>query len=289
MAGNQKSQDVDILSVRKIYVKGDNNTTLAANSILATDGKGGTVWVDMSTIRDGITFNTFATSQSTFTSGIYSSKFEILDSETAGLLPSDNGNSVSIYAKAFNQVNVAGQEPVYSFDTYTGNIKAGLEFVGSGILNISTDTIQNQVIFDSPDNASSSMSTMLSNISSVNSTLTGSINSFTSPFSSFIYQAISSYTTMAQLNMETLNVSTVNVIGYRQPFIQYGLVTLETTGTYTINLLTTYVDTNYVVQLTYLGSNYTKPLSSYNMTTSNFVASGNNNGYIQWTTYGNLF
>jgi len=85
---------------------------------------------------------------------------------------------------------------VYSFDTYTGNIKAGLEFIATGIVNISTDTIQNQVIFDSPDNASSSMSTMLSNISSVNSTLTGSINNFTSPFSSFIYDAISSYKTM---------------------------------------------------------------------------------------------
>ena len=46
MAGNQKSQDIDTLSVRKIYAKGDNNTTLPENSILLTDGKGGTKWID---------------------------------------------------------------------------------------------------------------------------------------------------------------------------------------------------------------------------------------------------
>jgi hypothetical protein len=161
MAGIQKSQDIDTLSVRKIYVKGDSNTTLAANSILTTDGKGGTMWVDMSTIRDGITFNTFVTSQSTFTSGPYSSQFEILNSDTAGLLPSESGNSVSVYAKAFNQVNVAGQTSVYSFDTYTGIIQPGLEFIASGIVNISTDTTQNQIIFDAPDSASSSISSAL--------------------------------------------------------------------------------------------------------------------------------
>jgi len=289
MAGIQKSQDIDTLSVRKIYVKGDSNTTLAANSILTTDGKGGTIWVDMSTIRDGITFNTFVTSVSTFTSGPYSSQFEILNSDTAGLLPSESGNSVSIYAKAFNQVNVAGQTSVYSFDTYTGIIQPGLEFIASGIVNISTDTTQNQIIFDAPDSASSSISSVLGSISSINRTLTESINSFTTPFSTFIYQAISSYTTMGQLNMDTLNVSTVNVVGYRQPSIQYGFTSLGTTGSTIVQLETPYVDASYAIQLTYIGSNYIKPLSSYNPSVSSFTVYGNNSADLQWTTYGNFF
>ena len=253
MAGIQKSQDIDTLSVRKIYVKGDNNTTLAANSILATDGKGGTIWVDMSTIRDGITFNTFVTSQSTFTSGPNSSQFEILNSDTAGLLPSESGNSVSVYSKSFNQINVSGQDSVYSFDTYTGTIQPGLEFTGTGIVNILTDTTQNLITFDAPDSASSSISSMLGSMSSINRTLTESINTFTSPFSTFIYQAISSYTTMAQLNMETLNVSTINVVGYRQPSIQYGFITLGSTGSSSVEVATPYVDASYAIQLTYIG------------------------------------
>ena len=77
MASIQKSQDIDTLSVRKIFAKGDNNTTLAANSVLITDGKGGTTWIDMSTFQRGVNFNTFETSQSTFTSGPSSSKFSI--------------------------------------------------------------------------------------------------------------------------------------------------------------------------------------------------------------------
>jgi len=42
MASIQRTEYIDVLSVRKIFAKGDNNATLAANSILATDGNGGT-------------------------------------------------------------------------------------------------------------------------------------------------------------------------------------------------------------------------------------------------------
>ena len=195
MAANQKSQDIDTLSVRKIYARGDNNTTLQANSILTTDGKGGTTWVDMSTFQRGVNFNTFETTQSTFTSGPASSKFAILDGVNAGFIPG-SGNSVTMYAKAFGQIDVPGQSSIYSFDTYTGSINSNVNIVGSGVINISTNTALNQIQFYSPDNGTSSMSTVVGNFTGLNGSLSNKIASFNSPFSTFIYNAISSYSTV---------------------------------------------------------------------------------------------
>ena len=195
MAANQKSQDIDTLSVRKIFARGDNNTTLQANSILVTDGRGGTTWVDMSTFQRGVNFNTFETTQSTFTSGPASSKFAILDGENAGLIPG-SGNSALMYAKAFGQINVEGQSSIYSFDTYTGTIHSNVNIVGSGIINISTDTSLNRIQFYSPDNGTSSMSSVVGKFIDLNGSLSNKISSFNSPFSTFIYNAISSYSTL---------------------------------------------------------------------------------------------
>ena len=126
MAAIQRTENIDVLNVRKIFVKGDNNTNISANSLLATDGNGGTQWVDMSTIQAGVTFNTFVTTQSTFKSGPYSSKFSILDGDNAGLIATGS-NEATMYAKAFGQINVDGQDSIYSFDTYTGTINSNVQ------------------------------------------------------------------------------------------------------------------------------------------------------------------
>lgn len=195
MAGIQKSQDIDTLSVRKIYAKGDNNSTLPANSILITDGRGGTLWIDMSTFQRGINFNTIETTQSTFTSGPASSRFAILDGLNAGVTPG-SGNSVTMYAKAFGQINVQGQNSIYSFDTYTGTINSNIQIVGSGIIDITTVSNTNKIEFYSPDNGTSSMSTVVGNFIGLNNGLSNKIAAFNSPFSTFIYDAISSYSTV---------------------------------------------------------------------------------------------
>jgi hypothetical protein len=195
MAAIQKSQDIDTLSVRKIYAKGDSNTTLAANSVLITDGKGGTLWLDMSTFQRGVNFNTFETTQSTFTSGPSSSKFSILDGLNAGLIPG-SGNSATMYAKAFGQIDVLGQDSIFSFDTYTGTINSNVGIIGSGVVEVTTDTTQNIIEFYSPDNGTSSMSTVVGNFVSLNNGLSNKIAAFNSPFSTFIYDAISSYSTV---------------------------------------------------------------------------------------------
>ena len=365
MAGNQKSQDIDTLSVRRIFAKGDNNSILAANSALLTDGKGGTQWVDIAAISTGLTFRTFTTTVSTFTSGPGNTQFSILDSSNAGLKPSGSGNSVSVYAKAFGQIDISGQNSIYSFDTVTGTINSNVEIVGSGTIDITTDTSVNKIQFYSPDTGMSSISTMVSNFVHLNGSLSNTISSFNSPFSTFIYNAISSFSTslgqavrfnemqssissfstslgpvvnlsqvlstmssissarivdinnaistystlqgplvttlnfssvlstqnyVVQLKTGTLNTSTIQQQGLVQPAIQYGFSTLDSSGTNLITLTTNYINGNYAVQLSYTDtSSRVKPLSSSNITSSNFTVYGDNNAKIHWTTFGNLF
>jgi len=385
MAGNQKSLDIDTISVRNIFAKGINNSILTANSALLTDGKGGTRWVDITANSTGLTFKTIATSLSTYTAGPGNTQFSILDSSTAGLVPSGSGNSVSIYAKAFGKIDVPGQDSIYSFEPVSGTINSNVQIVGSGIVGITTDTNLNKLQFYSPDTGMSSISTMVSNFTHLNGSLSNTISSFNSPFSTFIYNAISSFSTslgpvvpyselqssissfstslgpvvrynelqssissfssslgpvvnlsqvlstmssissarivdvnnaissystlqgplvttlnfsnvlstqnyITELKTGTLNTSTIQQQGIVQPAIQYGFSTLNASGSNVITLSTNYINGNYAVQLSYTDtSSGVKPLSSSNITSSNFTVYGDNDAKIHWTTFGNLF
>lgn len=314
MAAIQKSQDIDTLSVRKIFAKGDNNTTLPANSILLTDGLGGTKWIDIETFQRGVNFNTFETSRKTFVSGPGSTKFSILDGENAGLLSDTGNNSVYMYANAFGQINVPNQNSIYSCDPVTSVIHSNVNIVGSGIIDITTNTAQNKIEFYSPDTGLSSLSTVVGNFKGLNGVLAEKINSFNSPFSTFIYNAISSYSTVqgpvvtnnnfsnvlsmnnriSLLKTDSLNTSTLQQQGIRQPFIQSGSGILSSDlGIAVVTLETEYSNSNYTIQLTYrtniIPPSNTLPLAFTGINRDNFTVYGDKGGLFHWTTFGNLF
>jgi hypothetical protein len=297
-AGIQKTQDIDVLSVRTIFAKGDKNSIIPANSFLGTDGKGGTRWVDISTIKNGITFNTFATSQSTFTSGPESSKFSILDGDNVGLTPADSGNTVKLYSKAFGKIDVIGQDSIYSYDAVTGLVNSNIQLAGTGIVNISTDTTNNLINIYSPNDATSSMSTVVGNFTGLNSFLTNVIPAFNSPFSTFIYSSISSFSTAQGRTINTrlfsnnLQTSTLTMSGVRQPFVQYGIATINpVVGFNLVTLPTSYTNANFSVQLTYsrASSNPQLLLTYSTANTRSFRVQGDLGATFSWTTYGNVF
>lgn len=303
------SLDVDILSVRLIYAKGTNQV-LPANNILTTDGLGGTRWVSISSINAGLSFNTITTSASTFKSSPGNTTFSILDSSNIGLIPTNNGSAATLYSKSFGQIDIPGQSSINSFNSQTGQFNNRIGLNASGNVSISTNTLTNQVYFYSPNDAISSVSSLIVNMNNLNSTMTASINSFNSPFSTFIYNSFSSFSTAlgptvttltfastlstntsANFFTNTLYTSTLNISGNRQPFIQYGSGSLTGTSSL-ITLNSPYINSNYIIQMTYrTGLNtFTVPLSFSSVTTSNFIARGDSNATVfHWTTYGNLF
>lgn len=308
MASYQRTENIDILNVRKILAKGDNNTMLTANKILITDGKGGTMWVDKGTFTGTpVSFDTIRTTQATFTSGLGNTQFSILDGPNAGCIPvSGSPNTVQLYAKAFSQINVDGQNSVNAFNQTTGIIQSTLKFVGSGITDILTDSSQNIIRFNTPNYANSTISSIITNISNLNNSISTTAGNFTTPFSSFIYNSISSFSTSlggpvvttatvaTKISTITLNTSTLNILGSRQPLIQYNRTSLDQYGNTIVTLPIPYINTNYNVQLTYNGNAPpaaapTKILYTTSLTTSNFTVYGDSNAQFNWVTFGNPF
>jgi len=196
MASFQKTLDIDTLSIRNLNVKGVNNTQIPINYILVTEGNGETRWRSIAEITSGVSFNTFITRQSTFTATAGNTRFSILDSANAGLAPVGVGNAVTVYAKAFGQIDVDGVSSIYSFNTFTGLINSNVRLTGAGTISLSTNTALNQIQFYSPNDATSSLSTVVGQFTGLNTYLSTSVSSFNSPFSTFIYNAISSYSTL---------------------------------------------------------------------------------------------
>jgi hypothetical protein len=154
-----------------------------------------------------------------------------------------------------------------------------------------------------------------SNASSLSTTITKANNTSTSLFNYINNSNASTISTLAykvssvsfEVRTSTLFTSSVQVAGYQQPFIQYGLSPAlgeAVAGSpysglgaayafSTITLQTPYKNTGYVVQLTYNGvSTQTIPLQANILTSNKFDIigpgpAGTYSGF--WTTYGSIF
>jgi len=278
------SLDVDILSVRKIYAKGNNNSVLPANTVLTTDGVGGTLWTSLASINAGLAFNTFTTTAVTLNSSPGNTRFSILDNSNIGLLSSGPAE-LTLYSKSFGQINVPEQSSINSFNTVTGQFNNAITISASGTLTLSTNAETNELFLYSPNDAISSLSSLLTNMNSVNTSMTTAINSFNSPFSTFIYTALSSFSTalgstvqVSQLNQgfssfSTMLGPTVQVSQLEQAFSSFStaLGPTVTALTFTSTLSTT-TSANFVTNILY---------------TSTINISGNRQPFIQYGT-GNL-
>lgn len=267
MASAKKSQYLDTLNVKDIYVRGENNTVLPADKVLITDGQGGTVWQDTGALVGGGAFTTINTTPSTLVARVSNPSISFLNGPNAGFtLDSTAPNTLRFFANAFNQINIhslaTGQSTLLSaYDNPTNIYKSTFSLVAGDNIILSTNSTTNTVVFNVPpaNNATiATLSTFVSNMSTLNSSFLEDISSFNSPFTG-------------------------------QPFIQYGSAILNSSGQHSVSLEKTYT-VNYSIQVSYTGSGSpTKPLSSQITNLSNFICYGDANRSFTWTTYGQIF
>jgi hypothetical protein len=265
-----------------------------------------------------------------------------------------NGNFVNLYAQYFT---VSTLEISTTIQSYTFNT--------SSLTVSSINGIALPFNTGGDGSSSSSISTFLGNLINLNSSLSTTVSSFTSPFSSFIYDAISSFSTamgqvgtgtgtgtgdasstissfityvaqlastvsgesstistgiatslttsieelvstidgnttnytpnnyLPQVYTSTLYTSSIITSGLRQPFIQYGTVTVANTATpTTVNLPVSYVNANYVIQITSQTdstSAYSSNIASNNFNIAFTTTTAEANVTFMWTTFGNIF
>ena len=271
MASAKKSQYLDSLSIKDIFPRGENNTTLPQDQILVTDGQGGTVWQSVSALTGGGAFTTIHTTPSTIIARVSNPAISFLNGPNAGLtLDPTAPNTLRLYANAFNQVAISGNYiGASTLSAYDNTYKSTLSFIAGENISLSADSSGNTLSFSAvpASNATTStISSFLTNMSTLNASFGSNITSFSSPYSA-------------------------------QPFIQYGSTMTNSSGqaTVTFSALTPngkpYKNANYTVQLTYhysLTPALVKPLSFLINSSNAFTAYGDANRTMYWTTYGQI-
>ena len=268
MASAKKSQYLDSLSIKDIFARGENNTTLPPDQVLVTDGQGGTLWQDTGALVGGGAFTTINTTPSTIVARVANPFISILNGPNAGLTVDPTApNTLRLYANAFNQINIqsfaTGKSTLLSaYNNPTDTYSSTLNFVAGDNILLSTNSTTNTVVFNVPASSNATiatLSTFLWNMSTLNSSFGSNIASFNSPYSA-------------------------------QPFIQYGTDTMNSSGQATITLTTPYKNLIYTPQLTYIGTGVpTQQLRLVISSSNSFVCYGDANSSFNWTTYGQIF
>jgi hypothetical protein len=148
-------------------------------------------------------------------------------------------------------------------------------------ISSSIDTFSTSLIDVGGGTDSSTISTLLTNVLLITSTMSTSIDSFSTSLVPFMESTIITW----QLYASTIFTSSINVSGERQPFIQYG----SNTTAATVTLGKSYKDTTYAVQLTYAEGSVTTPLNVSGKTISQFTINGTASKGVFWTTFGDIF
>jgi hypothetical protein len=149
MASFQKTLNVDSLTVININARSANNSNIPAFRVLTTDGIGGTMWMTLSSLKDGGAFNSFVTTGATYRADTSGARFSILDGPNAGLINDPTApNTAYLYAKAFGQIDISGGNSIVAFDTVTNKVNSNVKFVGTGGINIRGDPQKNTMFFD---------------------------------------------------------------------------------------------------------------------------------------------
>jgi len=280
MASYNKTQYIDSISVRNIYARGPNNTTLPSDTVLVTDGNGGTIWEPIASLQGGGAFTTITTTPSTFQAKSSAPFFSIVNGPNAGLTVDPTApNQVKLFANAYNQIAVEipnvsqGSQGVQTttlsaYDNPTDIYTSTLTFTQGDGIELIPDPSVNRIkfnVYPSRNATVSTLSSIIWNMSTLNASFQTELTNFSSPYGS-------------------------------QPFIQCGFTTLSNdTGSASVQLATPYTSPNYTAQVTYQRNPsdtttvYTKPLSVSIQPNNTFRIFGDAGRQVVWTTFGSVF
>lgn len=200
MASSRKTLDVDLITLRKVLVRGPNNSFIPSTSVLMSDGIGGTYWSLVSTVGTYPSFQQININSTIYSASPTSQTFSFMPGYGIGFTDAGPGsNGTYVYAKAFQTIAVQGQS---SLTAFTSNILTpSLTLSSLGGLQISTDTTHQVIYF----NGGIKNFNILSNTSSFT-------NNPTTPFTTFPITPMLSTLTFMGTGDITLTPSATNTV-----------------------------------------------------------------------------
>lgn len=147
MASSRKTLDVDLITLRKVNIRGDRNTFIPSTSVLVSDGQGGTYWSLISSVGTYPSFQQIIVDCNTYNATPSSQSFTIISGNGIGFLDAGPGsNATYIYAKAFQTLGVNGQSSINAFTN--GQVTPTINLSSVGGLWLSTDTTSQTIFFN---------------------------------------------------------------------------------------------------------------------------------------------
>jgi hypothetical protein len=177
MASSRRTLDVDLITLRQVFIRGQQNSLIPSTSVLVSDGRGGTYWSPVSTVGTFPSFNQYTIDTSNvYRASANSNIFTLNAGPGIGFTDGGSGlNTTYMYAKAFQGITVPGQSTITAFTN--GVLTPTLAFSTFGNIAISTDTFNNTLFF----NAGLKNINVLSNTSTLTATAGQALNTATLP------------------------------------------------------------------------------------------------------------
>lgn len=166
MASSRRTLDVDLITLRQIFIRGSQNSIIPSTSVLVSDGRGGTYWSLISNVGTFPSFNQYTIDTSNvYRASTNSNIFTLNAGPGIGFADGGSGlNTSYIYAKAFQNITVPGQSTITAFTN--GVLTPSLNFSTLGNIGISTDSMNYTLYF----NAGLKNINVLSNTSTLTAT-----------------------------------------------------------------------------------------------------------------------
>ena len=158
MASSRRTYDTDSITLRTVFAKNPGNSNVPALRVLTADGTGGTYWANPSTLGMNPSFNEIITSAATYTADLSYNRFRLLAGEGIGMVNGSAGsNQTTLYAKAFSQFDISGENSVYAFQN--NQLDASVTFAGENGIQLRADPGTNTFFIGATGNTITTIST----------------------------------------------------------------------------------------------------------------------------------
>jgi hypothetical protein len=137
-----KSYDTTELTTRTIYAFDQINAAIPSSFSLLTAPYGQSYWGVRSTFAQNYGFNRISTNVGVFTADASSNQFTLTEGLNIGFSPGNINDSLYIYTKGFNEVDVSGGDSFTSLNNPRINIAA------TGAVNLRSDPYKNILFID---------------------------------------------------------------------------------------------------------------------------------------------
>ena len=137
-----KSYDTTEITTRTIYAFDQTNAPIPSSFSLITAPYGQSYWGIRSTFAQNYGFNKISTNVGVFTADASSNQFTLTEGLNIGFSPGNINDSLYIYTKGFNEVDVSGGDSFTSLYNQTLNIAA------TGAVNLRSDPYTNTLFID---------------------------------------------------------------------------------------------------------------------------------------------